>query len=590
MSDQPEKSDGAEQARPHNQETAADLSREVNAGPPSVATDRAEQNLSPKNGPSNDKPSATASGAGDVRDTSAPHLPPFDLVSGPDPQTARERQNTPRGTSTAVAERPDAPPETRFAVAPERPDAPPESRFSAVSDASQQKLEDPKAEPLTPQRFAEVGKDVIRSINPDGAPVTKQQLAEALQNPQYQGEQAQALATMYAKFDHLQNISGHRGLFSSRSISGGDLDQSVQVDKQLREQLTDVIGARSWAQDNLKNYAGADGRLRENDINSALNNPNVSSYDRQNLERLQKLMPTAGQGGLISERSIGMDDLKAEEKRLEGTPEYKMVAHVQDSSERAARSLNEGRGQNSLYATPNPLDSIKPDAVKQGHIGNCYFEGALGAVASSNPELIRDAIKDNGDGTYTVTFPGAKNEPITVKSPTPAEMAVFNQSSERGTWAGVMEKAYGQYRENHNWISSYTPQQAADGGGDPGKVLQLLTGRPHESVDLSKASPEDVARHLEQAFSRQPPSAVTAETNPVWGGFFGGGWISDGNTKDDFALNHAFTITGFQPDGKGGGTVQVRNPWGLEDGTTRGNISVSLDKFMKNFGHLKYTK
>src|SRR5262249_28273049 len=78
----------------------------------------------------------------------------------------------------------------------------------------------------------------------------------------------------------------------------------------------------------------------------------------------------------------------------------------------------------TLYANPDkPLESIKPEAVKQAFIGNCYFYGAMAALAEANPKALQDLIKDNKDGSYTVTFPGKKA--ITVDAPSDAELTLF---------------------------------------------------------------------------------------------------------------------------------------------------------------------
>jgi hypothetical protein len=67
-------------------------------------------------------------------------------------------------------------------------------------------------------------------------------------------------------------------------------------------------------------------------------------------------------------------------------------------------------------------------------------------VAKTHPEKIRDAIKDNHNGTYTVSFPGAKGEKFTVDAPTQSELGLYNGGTKYGTWAAIMESAFGKYR------------------------------------------------------------------------------------------------------------------------------------------------
>jgi hypothetical protein len=64
-------------------------------------------------------------------------------------------------------------------------------------------------------------------------------------------------------------------------------------------------------------------------------------------------------------------------------------------------------------------DGVSFDDVVQGSIANCYFVGAVSAVAYSDPKLIEDAITDHGDGTFTVRFyergPSGRYEPKLIR-------------------------------------------------------------------------------------------------------------------------------------------------------------------------------
>ncbi|MCG3084569.1 hypothetical protein, partial [Anoxybacillus sp. LAT27] len=90
---------------------------------------------------------------------------------------------------------------------------------------------------------------------------------------------------------------------------------------------------------------------------------------------------------------------------------------------------------------------------------------------------IANMIKDNADGSFTVTFPGAPDEPVTVTAPTEAELGLFNAGGSYGTWASVLEKAYGKFRDNQNWFSNSVPQEAANSAGRAEPVIKLLTGK-----------------------------------------------------------------------------------------------------------------
>lgn len=107
-------------------------------------------------------------------------------------------------------------------------------------------------------------------------------------------------------------------------------------------------------------------------------------------------------------------------------------------------------------------------------------------MALSDPSLIENSIKENRDGTFTVTFKGAPDEPITVTAPTDAELGLYDGGSRFGIWAPVMGKAFGQHRFNHaqrfqiSFDQADTAQEGASGLGYAIDALSLLTGNAAE--------------------------------------------------------------------------------------------------------------
>jgi hypothetical protein len=205
--------------------------------------------------------------------------------------------------------------------------------------------------------------------------------------------------------------------------------------------------------------------------------------------------------------------------------------------------------------------------------------------------LIQNAIKDNKNGTYTVTFPGDPDNPITVNAPTIAQLGVFNQATKNGTWAAVMEEAFGAYLDKQSLISEFTswlgdapPEQGAGSGGLLGPALDLLTGTKSTTTDVTKASEQTIAAQLTAAFSTNPAKSVTIGTPAT----------KTGETVDGFPNSHAITVVGFDPSGPDGGTVTLRDPWGFANGpmfggpngTPLGRDKISLDQVMKNFNTL----
>ena len=101
-----------------------------------------------------------------------------------------------------------------------------------------------------------------------------------------------------------------------------------------------------------------------------------------------------------------------------------------------------------------PLFPEEPteDQVAQGALGDCYMLAALAATAQQDPNKIKEAMKDNWDGTVTVRFFNDNKEPVYVtvdksipreKSPSQKLLNITDDVYARNTlWVQLMEKAY----------------------------------------------------------------------------------------------------------------------------------------------------
>jgi hypothetical protein len=392
---------------------------------------------------------------------------------------------------------------------------------------------------LPPAEFAKVAKETMAraDVYHTGA-VTKNELAKAIEDPSYKGPEAQALAGLYKYYDSLANLSGQNGEKTGNGI-------------------TDATGATR-----ATGATGATG---------------ITTADLDKFEQVQ----AAEQKRAQAAQNIKAGDGDNVDKVTNGKDSAKMVNGIWGSG----YFVNEEQKHNSphdLFADRNnPLHSITPDGIHQGSSGDCYFLAPLAALAKAHPETIKDAIKDNENGTYTVRFPGAKDEPVTVKAPTTTEMGLYNHSPGQGTWASVMEKAYGEYRQTHDRKTGplskeagNLPQEGAGGGGSPADTIKLLTGHDASFGDLKTSPTHVLSDYLQQAVKDH--KTVTA------------GISEDSLTPGKFFKNHCYSITDFKADGNGGGQVTVRNPWGGANGTTSGELTLPIDKFIKQFDYLTY--
>lgn len=243
-----------------------------------------------------------------------------------------------------------------------------------------------------------------------------------------------------------------------------------------------------------------------------------------------------------------------------------------------------------LYADEKqPLNNIKMECVKQGAIGNCYFYGAVGALLAVNPAAIKDLIKEEADGTYTVKFPGRKA--INIQPPSDAEIFLFQKPGKDGTWMWALEKAYGQYCMNdtmcQQWRKllgreqNFVPQENTEGPSLFDDGLKFLTGKSIEwTFNFDK---DKMIGKLEELAAEMPRRPITADASfnvtvgkgaPVWG--------------------HTYSVINYDTKE---GTIVLRNPWGSsppENAKVKdlgdGKFEMSVHDFCKYFSRISYPR
>ena len=199
----------------------------------------------------------------------------------------------------------------------------------------------------------------------------------------------------------------------------------------------------------------------------------------------------------------------------------------------------------------NGFPSIDVTDVNQGAVGDCYFVAAIASIVLTRGgvQFIQRMIVDNGDGTFTVTFPG--HEPIRLDGDVYANASgvpLYGRLGKDSTdyWFLLLEKAYAQMAGSWSAIA----------GGWSGDVFAEL------GLSVSSWEPGGSRESLEQMLrlSESGSAAVTAavDLSRIFSGMPAGS-------------NHALSVVNFEPGG--GGTVVLRNPWG-----SNGNLKV-LEKY-----------
>ncbi|MCL2447333.1 MAG: C2 family cysteine protease [Polyangiaceae bacterium] len=235
--------------------------------------------------------------------------------------------------------------------------------------------------------------------------------------------------------------------------------------------------------------------------------------------------------------------------------------------------------------------------IHQGDYGDCYLLASLGAMANNDSSAVKNMIRDNHDGTYTVTLyqkeadglhnlwgllgnsyapvkvtvsaadipQDAANEPgARSNGPGAGDRAVTDSANQkRVIWPAVVEAAYAKMNESPDQgiQSGYTN---IGHGGAPASAMRALTGHDAQSIDPGSSSAPTL---LEQDFKAGKLITITTPRarDPQTG--------AGGNSSSPLAPYHAYTVTNvYEEDGVE--YVVLNNPWG-GDGSAAGPIPVS---------------
>ncbi len=350
----------------------------------------------------------------------------------------------------------------------------------------------------------------------------------------------------------------------------------------------------------IKSLGAADkSKIDLQELQKGISNPNIKGAEAQMLAifkaRFDKFSaldpPTDPKDKRISLKAIEKFDDLQQQVKLGKNKDADAIAFVQEVEDlmKNMRQVLKDTDRNLYADKAKPVNSIKMECVKQGPIGNCYFYGAVGAVLATNPEALKDLIREEADGTFTVRFPGKK--PINVKAPSDAEIFLFPKPGKDGTWMWVLEKAYGQYCMDDHFCQqwrralgrerTYVPQENTEGPSLFDDGLKFLTGKTIAwtfNVDKDK-----MIEKLEALSEEKPRRPITADASfnvkvgtgaPVWG--------------------HTYSVISYDSKAQ---SIVLRNPWGSSPPDNAkvkdlgdGKFSMSADDFCKYFNRISYPK
>lgn len=252
------------------------------------------------------------------------------------------------------------------------------------------------------------------------------------------------------------------------------------------------------------------------------------------------------------------------------------------------------------FVPANLWSAAGPDMedIRQGEVGDCYFDATMAAVAHTQPARITHAIDfDPSSGNFTVRIynyaegrdfiPGTHGDgkPWPASVPVvPAFVVVTQQDIKNdiragGTssladgvpgyiWPAVMEAAYakmlfGEYPDHPEadgaanaveaglWIAEASnPSEPSWSGGDVDQGMAAVAGETGVYTPAELSSYDMIASALAE---RRP---VTMGTAPS----------PSRRYQDRLVLNHQYTVLGVAKDESGAVKITVRNPWGSNVG------------------------
>jgi hypothetical protein len=209
--------------------------------------------------------------------------------------------------------------------------------------------------------------------------------------------------------------------------------------------------------------------------------------------------------------------------------------------------------------------------VSQGYLGDCYFVASLAALAQRNPSAIEKGIRDNGDGTYTVTFPGEGASVVVDGAfPTKNGHPVYAEEGDvsggdKELWVMLYEKAWAKLKGGYEQIrGSKIHMKSRD-------AMQAITGKSSTVFRTSSKSKKWVFETIAKAVGKGLP--ITAGSYPDK--HFGKRDLKQMAAKGVHG-NHAYAVRGVDEKA---GKIKLYNPWGAEYHVD----DLTIDEFVKYY-------
>ena len=306
--------------------------------------------------------------------------------------------------------------------------------------------------------------------------ITEQQLNEELEQKKRRDE------AFFQNVDqYVANTAGiHKKYDTNRYINKAQMSQLIATWREERKNDSEVLQDKTLVKllKDMENYAAMDVtathsttignvdsvrrefKAIKKDVNAESKQAiNIAKNVQKYIDELEtKTVETQSEKevALFTRRQVmAMNIQLLMEEQINGyLPEVPDDAHHIKAKDKDIVTLDGDKFTNWRDMPLFPHDP-SPSDIKQGYIGDCYMVAVLANIARTDPDKIKEAIRDNGDGTVTVRLfqstvpkyqdyfaadakPPSQMEPfyVTVDKTVPAETAAKNC-----LWAAMIEKA-----------------------------------------------------------------------------------------------------------------------------------------------------
>lgn len=242
------------------------------------------------------------------------------------------------------------------------------------------------------------------------------------------------------------------------------------------------------------------------------------------------------------------------------------------------------------FTGPVIVDGVSFGDAQQGQIGDCYFPAAMAAIAAVQPDAIKNMVKDNGNGTYTVTFKERDyrtgrftNVNVNVDGDLYVRSyggALYGHSAnsddpkEMELWFPLIEKAYATWRGSYDAIGN---------GGHADEVLQSVLGKERAADWVSPSNTTKIFAQIKKSLDAKTPVAAGTYGESEEARYTNSGVYAD----------HAYSILKTREAG-GKQFVTLRNPWGesepANNGPNDGVFELEMAVFAKLYQNIMYVK